>query len=60
MYLLIHIHPQCRNSCELHQQSNHKETSDTVSTGEAEQQLQVPASKTVTFAYIPISCCIMS
>lgn len=42
-YFFIYIHPQCGDCCHLHQQSNQKETLHTVSTREADQQLQVPA-----------------
>lgn len=42
----VNIHPQCRNCCQLHQQSDQEETSGAVSTGEAHQHLQVPACYT--------------
>lgn len=38
----MHRHPHCRNCCQLHQQSNQEETSETFSTWETDQQLQVP------------------
>lgn len=41
-YTLYDLHPHCRNSCQLHQQSDQEEPLDTVSTWESDQQLQVP------------------